>query len=286
MVTLDSLTTGSASAAPLFPKRAILPPVRKLFRPDPGMLICDADLIGAEAALVAYEAGGKYKSDILSGVKIHRATMEYLYNAQFLIKPDHEPQYTKCKNMAYGTTYAGGARGIAQTASIPEHLVRAFQPWFFGRYPGIREWHHRAEVELYEKRTASNAFGFRIYYFDRPEGLLPKALAWRPQSTIAIVTQRGQRLLRREFPDVQLLLQVHDSVVFQIARSRAERLRLVIERLNSAEELRVPFPDDSLQIKWDVKVSRTSWGDCKKLDLDSMRCYTEQPDRTRLYEDL
>lgn len=257
--------------SPQYLKKAILPPVRKLIRPDPGYVIIDGDLVGAEAALVAYEAGGNYKRDILAGVKIHRQTMEFLYNDKWKIKPDHEPEYTKCKNMAYGTTYGGSARGIAQAASIPEHLVRAFQPWFFTKYPGIRGWHHRSEVELHTKRTASNAFGFRIYYFDRPEGLLPKALAWRPQSTIGVVTQRGQRLLRREFAGrAQLLLQVHDSIIFQIPISQRSLLREIRDRLNSAEELRVAFPDDQLQIKWSFKWSTKSWGDCKSVDWDTM----------------
>ena len=266
---MEMLLPGQATS-PHFLKRAILPPVRKLFRPDPGYIIVDADLIGAEAALVAYEVGGALKRDTLAGVKFHRQTMEYIYNDKWKLKPDHEPEYTKCKNMFYGTVYVGSARGIAQSAAIPEHLVRAFQPWIFAKYPGIREWHHRSEVELHTKRTASNAFGFRIYYFDRPEGLLPKAVAWRPQSTIAVVTQRGERLLRREFPHIQLLLQVHDSIIFQVPRSRAESLRDVRERLNNAEELRVPFKDDALQIKWDFKWSTRSWGDCEKINWDTM----------------
>lgn len=256
--------------------RPPLPPVRKIFIPDPGYVIVDADQDGAEARYVAWEAGGAYKAAFLSGIKIHIETMQEFFHDKWLLDPKYEPFYTKCKNMAYGTTYGGGARGIAAAAAIQESIVAAFQPWFLGRYPGIADWHHRTEVELFTNRRACNHFGYRIAYFDRPQGLLPKALAWQPQSSIAIVTQRGQELIAEEFEPLgaQLLLQVHDSVIFQVPVSKLDLLPKIRARLCSAEQLAIPFPSDPLLIPWSFKASRKSWGDCLPLDCETLRVQT------------
>lgn len=250
--------------------RPSLPPVRKIFVPDPGYIIVDADLDGAEGRYVAWEAGGSFREAFERGLKIHVATMEKFFPDKFRIDPKHEPQYTKCKNMAYGTTFGGGPRGIASAASIPEPIVAAFQPWFFGQYPGISNWHNRTEMAIHRDRTISNPFGYRIRYFDRPSGLLPKALAWQSQSAIAIVTQRGEEIIQNEFPEVQVLLQVHDSLIFQVPQNRLELLRIVQTRLCNAPELRIPFPDP-LQIPWSFKASRKSWGDALPLNTETMQ---------------
>ena len=58
---------------------------------------------------------------------------------------------------------------------------------------------------------------------------------------------------------VQLLSQVHDSLVFQIHKAYRKKLPEINEALNSVT---VPY-DDPLRIPWGLKVSDKSWGDCK-----------------------
>lgn len=245
-----------------------LPNIRSMFIPDPDYAIFDADLMGAEAMYAAWKCGGNFKADFISGRKIHVETMERFFPREFAINPKHEPQYTKCKNMMYGTLYAGKPRGISAAAAIPENIVSAFQDYFIygahARYPEIAKWHEAAQLELQLQRTAHNEFGFRIYYFDRIDGLLPEAINWQCQSTIAIVCQRASILMEDHFPHADLLLQNHDSLVFQLHRSKISDLGPIRKLLNS---VRVPFPNgDDLYIPWGMAGSWKSWGDCKGID--------------------
>lgn len=243
-----------------------LPNVRKLFIPDEGHIIVEADLVGADAMTAAMEIGGRFRDDFFSGKMKHTETMQLCYpivwserKERYLAKMDSkilEPEYTKCKNMVYGALYVGSARGIASSAGIPEPIVKKFQLWFFARYPEVKEWHRRIEFELQTTREVSNAFGYRVHYFDRPDGLLPEAVNWKCQSTTSIVCQKGKVILFREFPNVQLLLDVHDSLVFQIAESLARQLLAIRVRLDS---IAVPYPTP-LYIPWAFKWSRESWG--------------------------
>ena len=84
---------------------------------------------------------------------------------------------------------------------------------WFSTYPGIKEWHDRTMAYLQASRTITNAFGYRRVYFDRIESVLPGALAWLPQSTVSITISLMQMAIEDAEPDVQIIMQGHDSIV-------------------------------------------------------------------------
>lgn len=268
-----TIQTPATNADPFFVKPK-LPPVRKMFVPDPGYAILDFDQDGAEARYVAWEDAGMFKQAFIDGIKIHIDTMKNFFPDKYAIDPKFEPWYTKCKNMCYGSCFGGRAKGISIAASIQQSTVERFQPWFFQKYPGITDWHARTETKLLTTREIRNWFGYRIHYFDRPGGLLPTALAWQSQSSIAIVTQRAHELIEREFPQIEWLNQVHDSLIFQIKFSELPILDRVRRRLCTAEQLAIPFPNDPLLIPWNCKISRKSWGDALPYNTETGKVQT------------
>lgn len=253
-----------------------LPNIKKLFIPDPGYVIFDMDLSGSDARVAAAECGGKFRADMLGGKKVHVETMENFYpeifnprRERYLAEKDtsiFEPAYTKCKNMYFGTIYVGSPRGIGAAASIPEAKVRAFQQYLFARYPEVSAWHDRVRDDLNLKKRVSNPFGYRKIFFDRPDGLLPEAVNWICQSVTGIVCQKGQILLDEEFPQAEPLLQVHDSIVFQLKQRDLSLVSKIVERLNS---IFVPYPEP-LFIPWSIKASRRSWGHCTSFKMEEL----------------
>jgi hypothetical protein len=112
------------------------------------------------------------------------------------------------------------------------------------------------EQELAETRTVHNAFGARRVYFDYMEGLLPQALAWIPQSTVAMVCDKGALNVYHNVEWTDILLQVHDSIVVQWPLSKDKERKLVRDELH----ITVPY-EDPLVIPWKLSTSRKSWGD-------------------------
>jgi hypothetical protein len=110
-------------------------------------------------------------------------------------------------------------------------------------------------MQLQTKREVRNAFGFRRLYMGRIESTFTEALAWIPQSTVAIVINHGLRALDAQ--GVELLLQVHDSLDFQVL---AQDHQAQLERLKPHLLITVPYPDP-LVIPIGFKVSGVSWGD-------------------------
>lgn len=242
-----------------------LPNVRKLFLPDKGHLICDVDLSGADAQVVAWEAGDDdLKRAFRQGLDIHDYNGNSLWGSRYS-RDNVVRKYSmrdELKRAVHGTNYAAGVRTLSSTLGWTQQEVRSFQDAWFRLHPGIREWHRRVERGLQTKRSVSNKFGYRIVYFDRPDNLLPKGLAWIPQSTIAGVCARAAVRLSSELPWLQILLQVHDSVVFQVPYHRCDTRSFA--EIKQALYITVPY-NDPLTIPWGLALSDRSWGEVKKV---------------------
>lgn len=240
-----------------------LPNVRKLFVPDPGYMMFDADLSGADAQVVAAEAEDK---DLLAafraGLDVHSKNAADMWGDAFtsLSGVPRYKQRQRLKSGVHGTNYGASARALFLILGGSIYEWQQFQNRWFTLHPGIREWQQRTMSDLRKDRTARNRFGYRIIYFDRVDGLLPQALAWIPQSTIAINCFRGALALERACPWAEILLQVHDSVVFQVPFRHAERYA------DMRKGLRNPIPyTPELIIDWKLSRSEKSWGECTEV---------------------
>jgi len=252
-----------------------LPNIRKLFIPDPGYLIADADLSGADAQVVAWEAEDEdLKAAFRAGMKIHHKNATELFGEDYV---NAEPQwkkrlYQQCKAAVHLTNYGGSGRTLAKSQGWTTREATNFQERWFHLHPGIKQWHRSVERSLAETRGVVNKFGFRHTFFDRIDAIFPEALAYIPQSSVAITCTMGAINVRELYgvPEVDLptggsidqcvefLIQVHDSVVFQIPLAKKALLPDIVTALH------IPIPyDDPLTIPWEVKTSEKSWGDCK-----------------------
>lgn len=242
-----------------------LPNIRKLFIPDQGYLICDADLVGADAQVVAWEANDlRLMQAFRDGLDVHSENATDLWEARFtglsLDDPERDKIRNNTKRAVHATNYIGSAKAVAANCGWLVIEAERFQRRWFDLHPGIKAWHDEVRLSLATTRSVSNRFGYRIIYYDRIDQCLPKAIAWIPQSTVAEVCFRGALQVEEKLSWLQLLLQVHDSLVFQIPANRNADRALIGDALR----VTVPYPDP-LTIPWGLAVSNTSWGDVKKV---------------------
>lgn len=244
--------------------KMVLPNIRKLFIPDPGKVICDCDLVGADAQVVAWEANDtRLMEAFRNGLDVHSENAADLWGSKFTSLSPDSPEWatirTNTKRAVHATNYIGSAKTVAANCGWLVIEAERFQRRWFDLHPGIKAWHDEIRLSLATTRSVSNRFGYRIIYYDRIDQCLTKAVAWIPQSTVAEVCFRGALQVEAACPWVEFLLQVHDSLVFQIDESRLPSLRLIHDALRVA----VPYPDP-LVIPWGLASSKASWGDVKK----------------------
>jgi DNA polymerase I-like protein with 3'-5' exonuclease and polymerase domains len=243
------------------------PNLRKMFIPDPGMIFCEADLEGADAQVVAWEANDhKLKDAFKAKVAIH------LFNAKDLLGLDltkKDPMYSKIKMVIHGTNYGAGPPKIAAILGCTvEEATRLQNRWFF-LHPAIKAWHARVAQDILTTRTVVTKWGRKITWLGRnrrPTGevdtqMFNAALAAVPQSTVADTINKGLLRVWRHMPEVQLLGQVHDSVLMQIPSVE------LIPEINRLMQVVIPY-EDPLTIPMEFKVSEKSWGDVTKFNLE------------------
>jgi DNA polymerase I-like protein with 3'-5' exonuclease and polymerase domains/uracil-DNA glycosylase len=240
-------TTHSGNKVPNF-RRAIVPPV--------GYTIFDCDLERADLQVVVWEADdADLKAKLQAGVDIHYENAKELFG----IAEPTPVQREKGKTFVHLTDYAGCARTCAIKTGSTVHEADMAQRRWFVLHPGIKTWHTRTAAQLADGRMVRNAFGYKMTFFDRVEGLLPEALAWIPQSTIAIVASLVHMNMEK-IPGVTVLLQCYDSVVGIYPTAREAE---ILPQLYAATQVVVPY-DDPLIVPMGLKTSIVSWGDCGK----------------------
>lgn len=233
-----------------------LPDIRKLFLPDEGYTLAEFDLSKADLRVVVWESDEKELKQMLrEGVNIYKEAGTKITGMP----------YRRAKMFIHGSDYGGTPRTMAVHCGITVHQAELAQRKWFGAYPGIKEWHERVRNQLFTTSSVSNQFGFRIIFADRVDGLLPEALAWVPQSTVAIVInkvlEKFYYTIERRFKHSQLLLQVHDSILIQIQNAYVKFVIPAV--LNLFNQVVVPYADP-LIIPGDCKFGSKSWAELEK----------------------
>ena len=255
------------------------PVVRKMFVPDEGMTFFNGDLDRADLQVVVWEAGDEeLKAGLRAGVDMHLLNAFALAQrtpppAHELIKPPPDKMegvpYTqhlramkelreRAKQLVHALNYAGGPRTIAIETGQKIAVVEEAQRMWFAKHPKIKAWHQRTAEQIRSKGYVENKFGYRWVIFDRLEEVLPEALAWQAQSTVAVLINRIWQRWYDELPEVHVLGQVHDSLYGQFPTASADE---TLARMVELARIEIPY-NDPLIIPFSINTSLHSWGAC------------------------
>jgi len=251
-----------------------LPNIRSMYGPDPGFTFFDMDLDRADLQVVVRESGEvDWMAAMDMGVDMHLLNvytldkqspppLEELVETHPKYWEYREPRRHKrefAKVFVHATNYVGSAKTVAAHTGRSIHEIDTAQKYWFGAHPGIERWHKRVLDHITKFRFVENRFGYRWYIFDRLDGLLPEAVAWIPQSTVGIVINKIWATFYQTIPEVQVLLQVHDSLAGQFPTHRKD---YCLPRMREAARIVVPY-ENPLIIPIGIKTSTVSWGDCE-----------------------
>uniref|UniRef100_A0A6M3K042 Putative DNA polymerase n=1 Tax=viral metagenome TaxID=1070528 RepID=A0A6M3K042_9ZZZZ len=254
---------------------------RRQFVSAPEHVLAEFDYRAIEALIVGYYAKDEgYIRAARLGVHAILAAIR-LETPVDLSLPDHEirpilhgikkangPIYESSKTIVHLSNYGGTAYRIHMTdpISFPSLASAEQLQSLYYRTIGkkVKQWQHDTIIEAHEKHYLQTVFNFRHWFWnvlvwDSKKGQLvwgssaKDALAFRPQSTAADVIKEA--MLRVPHRD-HLLLQVHDSLVFELPREgldeRIGEIKSVMER---------PVPElDGLSIEVEAQVGE-NWGE-------------------------
>lgn len=237
-----------------------LPNIRTLYIPDPGHTFFDIDLDSADLRVVTGESNCKWMLEQFANKrKPYIEIMKEYYRNQSMTKDSHPREYAMFKALCHGTNYLGTAAGIAPRIGLNVHETERIQKWYFGLCPEIRAWQNEIKKQVEKRRWISNVFGYKFHFFDRIEGtIFNQAVAWIPQSTVGCLINRAYANIDDNLPEVEILLQVHDSLAGQFESHHGDwALRRIVEE----SQIVLPYATP-LVIPVGIVSSKQSWGHC------------------------
>src|SRR5690606_5458767 len=221
-----------------------LPPKMKAnIIPDPGYCLFEIDLAQAENRVVAYIAPDERMIEAFENNEdIHSKTAGLIFemdpqevraryksfNESHAINDYHcapigqgnKPWRYWGKEANHAFNYGLGYKSAALRWEIPEKDAKFIRTRYLQAYPGIKQMHRWIKDSLSKDRTVENLFGWKRQFLGRWTDSLKAAYAFPAQSTVAeIINRWGVKHLYYNssiYPALQLLGQVHDSIVFQI----------------------------------------------------------------------
>ena len=140
-------------------------------------------------------------------------------------------------------------------------------------YPGLKRWYKLIEAELRaNRRRLTNCFGQTRAFMDRwgPD-LLDAAYAFKPQSTVANVTNRGLRTMYWSAYDrVHVAAQVHDYILTHHNFGSWDELADQVVAVDNAMTCTLEYHEREFVLKRSIKLG-VNWGKDCMIEVEKVR---------------
>jgi DNA polymerase-1 len=240
--------------------------IRKAFVATPGHKLVSADYSQIELRLLAEIANiPVLKQAFNDGLDIHAMTASEMFGVPIKDMPGEVRRRAKAIN--FGIIYGISAFGLANQLGIPREEASAYIKKYFERFPGIRAYMDETREFAREHGFVVTLFGRKCHY---PEirASNPSIRAFNERASINARLQgsaadiirramiRMDDVLTQKKLSAQMLLQVHDELIFEVPDDEvAATLPVVQHTMQDA-----PFPAVVLSVPLQVDArAATNW---------------------------
>lgn len=237
--------------------------IRQAFIAPKGYSIVAADYSQIELRIMAHLSGDKgLLNAFANGLDIHRATASEVFGIA-LDKVTSE-QRRSAKAINFGLIYGMSAFGLSRQLNIPRSESQKYMNLYFERYPGVQDYMERTRQQAAEHGYVSTLDGRRLYLPDihsrnamARKGAERAAINAPMQGTAADIIKKAMIAiddwLQKDTPEVKMIMQVHDELVFEIHDSVIEESISKIKALmEGCMQLNVPLQVDiGTGMNWD-----------------------------------
>ena len=226
--------------------------VREAFVAPPGRVIASADYSQIELRIMAHLSGDQALLHAFQhGLDVHRATAAEVFNVALDEVSSEQRRYAKVIN--FGLIYGMSSFGLAKNLGIENKAAAAYIDRYFQRYPGVKTYMDETKAQAKAMGYVETVFGRRLYLPEinspngpRRSGAERAAINAPMQGTAADLIKMAmvkvQEVLDTQKPDILLVLQVHDELVFEAPEADVGWLKQEIPKLMAGvAELKVPL---------------------------------------------
>ena len=223
--------------------------IRRAFVAPPGKVLLAADYSQIELRLLAEVAGIEPLRDAFrDGADIHTLTAASVFGVTV---PDVDAELRRrAKTVNFGLIYGQSAFGLARQLGIPQGEAQGIIDAYFRQYPGIEHYMETTKQFAREHGYIETMFGRRCHLpnirarnFSARAGAERAAINAPLQGAAADIIKRAMirmpDALRQAGLQAEMLLQVHDELVFEVPEAEVEATTAVVRQVMAAAPLPV-----------------------------------------------
>jgi DNA polymerase I len=233
--------------------------IRRAFIADRGFKLVSADYSQIELRLLAEIAGiEQLRKAFRDGLDIHAMTASEMFGVPVKNMPAEVRRRAKAIN--FGIIYGISAFGLANQLNIGREEAGAYIRKYFERFPGIRDYIEETKAFAKKHGYVETLFGRKCHYPDIGASNASirafnerAAVNARLQGTAADIIRRAMirmdGALTKKKLNAQMLLQVHDELVFEVPDAEVEKTLPVV----TSVMVEAPLPALSLSVPLQVE---------------------------------
>jgi len=254
--------------------------IRKAFVAEPGRKLVSADYSQIELRIIAMVSGDEKMKEIFNkGLDIHAATAAEVN--QVPLEKVTAQMRRSAKALNFGVIYGMGVFGFAQSAGIERDKAKEFIENYMKKFSGVAAYIEKSKEDARKIGYAETIWGRRRYLpgLNSSNGIIRSgaermAINMPIQGAAADVIKIAMLKIDKWIDEynaknnnaVQLLLQVHDELVFSIKEENISEVAREIKRImeNSHLELDGKKIDFPVPIVVDIKAG-DNWEEMENL---------------------
>lgn len=230
--------------------------IRKAFVADDGYRLLNADYSQMELRILASICQDENMLQLFrDGKDIHSGTA-----SEALGKPIEEVTETErydFKTINYAIPYGAKAKKIASELEESEAYAEALLSNYFGKFPKIKEYIENMEQFCAEHGYVQTRYGRRRYLPKIDSGNKWKRFHAQRQAVNHPIQGESADIMKMamvdidhwiktENPEVRMLLQIHDELVFEIPQENSDIVsKKIVELMENTVDIGVPLEVDS-----------------------------------------
>ncbi len=230
-------------------------PVRACFVADAGNRLLSADYSQVELRVLAHVADEPVLKEVFhAGEDVHAATAAEVFE----IAPDEVDvgQRSKAKMVNFGIVYGLTGFGLADRLNIPRKEGEEFVARYLERIPAVRAFRDGVIERAQEDGYVTTLMGRRRPIPELRSGnpntrrlgerlAISTVIQGTAADIIKVAMVRAEQALGEAGLDTELVLQIHDELLFEGPEAEMERAREIVEReMAGAYELDPPLEVD------------------------------------------
>ncbi|HFC29928.1 MAG TPA: DNA polymerase I [Oceanospirillales bacterium] len=236
--------------------------IRQAFIAEDGFKVMAADYSQIELRIMAHLSQDENLLDSFAkNQDVHSRTASQVFAVE--LEKVSKQQRRAAKAINFGLMYGMSAFGLAKQLGIARKEAAQYIKRYFEQYPKVAEFMQNIKAQAKENAYVDTLLGRRLYF---PEiksrngriraGAERAAINAPMQGTAADIIKKAMLKVHAEIkdnPDIFMIMQVHDELVFEIREEKSEELTKIIKTLmENAAKLDVPLKvDTGIGDNWD-----------------------------------